>query len=230
MCEMAAHYKVKYGLEGLEKSLTIASKRFSKVINYHEDSRSPSTERSITGSLSNLLSDNLDESKNDDVYDDNDNGDEISYMVMHLAKKGIQHTLSLDRIDLKAAPSHKPLTYSTSSAGSFICSDSVSSYLLSNSIRTPNGYRYSPGSFGERTFSGNKNVIRQYIIILMMFSMVSDRLIICAYAYCMYIVYEFQYILLAAQLQSISVYLLMQKLCQINHFRVLAAKTLANFQ
>ena len=183
MCEMADHYKVKHGLVGLEKSLTIASKRFSKVINYHEDSRSRSTERSITGSLSNLLSDNLDESKNDDVYDDddNDNGDEISYMVMHPAKKGIQHTLSLDRIDLKAAPSHKPLTYSTSSAGSFICSDSVSNDLLSNSIRTPNGYLHSPGSFGERTFSGNKNVIWKYIKILMMFSVVSDRLIICAY-------------------------------------------------
>ena len=159
MCEMAAHYKVKYGLEGLEKSLTIASKRFSKVLNYHEDSISPSTERSITGSLPNLLADSLDEPKNDndnDDDDDDDNGDDISYMVMHPAKKGIQHTLSLDRIDLKAEPSHKPLTYSASSGGSFNYSDSISSDMLSNSIRTPNGYLHSPGSFSERTFIGNK--------------------------------------------------------------------------
>ena len=186
---MAAHYKVKYGLEGLEKSLTIASKRFSKVINYHEDSRSPSTERSITGSLPNLLVDSLDEPKNDNdndnIYDDDDdNGDDISYMVMHPAKKSIHHTLSLDRIDLKAEPSdsHKPLTYSTSNGGSFSYSDSISSDMLSSSIRTPNGCLHSPGIFSERTFSGNKYIIRQYIKILMMFSMVSDLLTTCAYA------------------------------------------------
>ena len=37
MCEKAAHYKMKYGLEGLEKSLTIASKRFSRTVDYSED-------------------------------------------------------------------------------------------------------------------------------------------------------------------------------------------------
>ena len=148
---MAAHYKMKYGLEGLEKSLTIVSKRFSKVMSYQEDSRSPSTDRSLTGSLPNLLADNLDESKNDD--DDDDNGDDISYMVMHPAVKGIRHTLSLD---FKAKPSHKQLTYSTSSGGSFNYSDSISSDVLSNSIRTPNGCLHSPASIGEHTFSGNR--------------------------------------------------------------------------
>ena len=156
MCEMAAHYKMKYGLEGLEKSLTIASKRFSKVMSYQEDSRSPNTDRSLTGSLPNLLADNLDESKNDNDNDDDDNGDELSYMVMHPAKKGIQHTLSLDRIDLKAEPTHRSLTYSTSSGGSFNYSDSISSDVLSNSIRTPNGYLHSSASISERTFSGNR--------------------------------------------------------------------------
>ena len=62
-CEMAAHYKMKYGLEGSEKSLTITSKRVSKTVDYSEDIRSSSTDKSLIGSLPKLLADNLDESK-----------------------------------------------------------------------------------------------------------------------------------------------------------------------
>ena len=154
MCEMAAHYKMKYGLEGLEKSLTIANKRFSRTVDYNEDARSSSTDKSLTGSLPNLLADNLDKSKNDD---DDDDDNDISYMVMHPPKKGLQHTLSLDRMDLQAEPSHPPLRFYSSSTGMFSCSDSFSSDLPSNSITTPNGYLHSPASFKERTFNGNSD-------------------------------------------------------------------------
>ena len=101
MCEMAAHYKMKYGLEGLEKSLTITSKRVSKIVDYSEDIRSSSTDKSLIGSLPKLLADNLDESKNDDDDDDDDN--DIPFMIMHPPKKCLQPTLSLDRMDLKAS-------------------------------------------------------------------------------------------------------------------------------
>ena len=80
---MAAHYKVKYGLEDLEKSLTIAYKRFSRTVDYNEDARSSSTDKSLTSNLPKLLADSLDESKSDDDDGDND----IPYMVIHPPKR-----------------------------------------------------------------------------------------------------------------------------------------------
>ena len=157
MCEMAAHYKMKYGLEGSEKSLTITSKRVSKIVDYSEDIRSSSTDKSLIGSLPKLLADNLDESKNDDDDDDDDDDNDIPCMIMHPPKKCLQPTLSLDRMDLQAESSHPPLRFSSSSVGTFSGSDSFSSDLLSNSITTPNGYLHSPASFKERTFNGNND-------------------------------------------------------------------------
>lgn len=55
-----------------EIALTIASKRFSRTVDYNEDARSSSTNKSLTGSLPNLLADSLDESKSDDDDDDNE--------------------------------------------------------------------------------------------------------------------------------------------------------------
>ena len=69
---MVAHYKVKYGLEGLEKSLTIANKRFSRTVDCSEDARSSSTNKNLTSCLPKLLADSLDESKSDDDDGDND--------------------------------------------------------------------------------------------------------------------------------------------------------------
>ena len=153
MCEMAAHYKMRYGLEGSVKSLTITSKRVSKIVDYSEDIRSSSIDKSLIGSLSKLLADNLDESKNNDDYDDND----IPCMIMHPPKKCLQPTLSLDRMDLQVESSHPPLRFSSSSVGTFSSSDSFSSDLLSNSITTPNGYLHSSASFKEHTFNGNND-------------------------------------------------------------------------
>jgi len=36
VCEMSAHYKVKYGLDGLGKSISITTIRFSKNLDYNQ--------------------------------------------------------------------------------------------------------------------------------------------------------------------------------------------------
>ena len=134
MCEMAAHYKVKYGLEGLERTITMASKRFSRSID-NEDAPS-SLDKKLTSSLPNLI-DSFDESKNSE-----DTGDDIPYMVMHPHKKSVQYSMSLDRLSLGTTPFHKPLGSSVSSGGTFTYSDSSPSNQ--GSIRVTNGYLTSP--------------------------------------------------------------------------------------
>ena len=131
---MAAHYKVKYGLQGLEKTLTLASKRFSRSID-SEDVPPSSLDKKLTSSLPNLV-DNFDESNNSE-----DTGDDVPYMVMH---KNIQQSMSLDKLSLGTTPFHKPLASSVSSGGSFNYSDSSSSDHGSHSIRVANGYLTSP--------------------------------------------------------------------------------------
>lgn len=162
MCEMAAHYKVKYGLQGLEKTLTMASKRFSRSSsNDYGNSNSPSTDikrgQNLASSLPNLLADDLGDSKTDD-----DTGDDIPYMVMHpQPKQNLQHSLSLEKLNLETTPSplHKALTYSSSSSARLSYLETPSSRSQSTSIRTPNGYLQSPKGITERTFSGGHPTI-----------------------------------------------------------------------
>ena len=140
MSEMAAHYKVKYGLQGLEKTLTLASKRFSR--NFDDEEVSSSLDKKLTGSLPNLV-DSPDESKDND----DDNGDDIPYMVMHPHAKDIPHSLSLSRLKQEAKPSHKLLSSSLSSAGAFTYSDSSSSDQ--GSIRVANSHLTSATRLGN---------------------------------------------------------------------------------
>ena len=69
VCEMSAHYKVKYGLEGLEQSISRATKRFSKNLDYNHP---------LACSLPNLISDS-----NGLTGSYGEEDDEMSYMVMH---------------------------------------------------------------------------------------------------------------------------------------------------
>ena len=140
MSEMAAHYKVKYGLQGLEKTLSIASKRFSRSFDIEEVSSS--LDKKLTSSLPNLV-DSPDESKDSD----DDNGDDISYMVMHPQTTNIRYSLSLDRLGQEAKPSHKLLSSSVSSTGAFTYSDSSSSDQ--GSVRVVNDYLNSPTRLGD---------------------------------------------------------------------------------
>lgn len=134
MCEMAAHYKVKYGLQGLEKTLSLASKRFSRSIDSEEV---PSNlDMKLTSSLPNLI-DSSDGSKNSD-----DIGDDLPYMVMQPHKKSVQHSMSLDRLSSGTTPFHKPVASSMSSGGAFTYSDSPPNNH--GSIRVANGYLTSP--------------------------------------------------------------------------------------
>lgn len=152
MCKMAAHYKVKYGLEGLEKTLSEASKRFSRSI--ESDDNVIDSQKFIAGSLPNLLDDNsLNKSKDSD-----DTGDDIPYMVMNPRKQTVKHTLSLDRLDLHAAPSHKPIASSLSSAGTFSYSSSVSSDVAPGSIPISNGYLQSPTSVKSGGISNHETI------------------------------------------------------------------------
>ena len=151
MCEMAAHYKVKYGLEGLEETISQASKRFSRSIDYHDNS--PNTDinhdKTFAGSLPNLLT--------DECNSDDDVGDDIGYMVMQPSKKPVQHSASLDRLNIGTKPSHKPLAGSTSSGGAFTYSDSFTDNMPPNSIKTANGYLHSPTSVTDQSFNGNNH-------------------------------------------------------------------------
>ena len=134
MCEMAAHYKVKYGLQGLEKTLTLASKRFSRSID-NEDVPS-NLDKKLTSSLPNLI-DSSEGSKNSD-----DTGDDLPYMVMQPPKMSVQHSMSFDGLSSRTTPFHKPVASSMSSGGTFTYSDSSPSDH--GSIRVANGYLTSP--------------------------------------------------------------------------------------
>ena len=84
VCEMSAHYKVKYGLEGLEQSISRATKRFSKSLDYNQ---------TLTFSLPNLSSDSNGLTGSHEKEDD-----EMSYMVMHpvspTASEGVASSLT----------------------------------------------------------------------------------------------------------------------------------------
>lgn len=156
MCKMAAHYKVKYSLESLEKTLSRATKWFSKSIDNEDvvnDHAKTVYDQSLGSSLPNLLDDNdsIDESKNDDT-------DDIPYMVMKSFKKStkLQHSLSLDRLTLGDASTHKPLSGSVSSAGTF---SSVSSDITTpSSAPSHNGHLHLPSMvINEHRFTNQFN-------------------------------------------------------------------------
>ena len=87
VCEMSAHYKVKYGLEGLEKSISKATIRFSKSLDYNE---------TLAFSLPNLSSDS-----NGLTGSHEEEDDEMSYMIMHpvspTASEGVVSSLANTR-------------------------------------------------------------------------------------------------------------------------------------
>jgi len=83
VCEMLAHYKIKYGLEGLEKSISKATIHFSKSLDYNQ---------TLAFSLPNLSSDS------NSLTGSREEDDEMSYIVMHrvspTASEGVVSSLA----------------------------------------------------------------------------------------------------------------------------------------